>query len=272
MLEGEDADTALARGHGAPRRARRSAGRARRRPRASPRWTGAALLADARPRAGAPEEEPAARRRHHALGAPGRRPLRHADRADRRGPGAAAATAAATARSGRLEVEELPSGEVEIEGDEELAEEEPLDWDAAEEAEEEAAAEAALEDPGADRRFWFEHATGAGKTVAALGFVEASRTGGVLILTHRRNLVDQFNGELRDRGYKKRIAAPLLQRQGRAAGRRPGHRRDLPVVRAQRRQDLRRLHDRHLRRGPHRARREDERRDPPVDRARCSSA
>ena len=53
------------------------------------------------------------------------------------------------------------------------------------------------DDPGADRRFWFEHATGAGKTVAAVGFVEASRTGGVLILTHRRNLVDQFIGELK---------------------------------------------------------------------------
>ncbi|HEX2702743.1 MAG TPA: DEAD/DEAH box helicase family protein [Solirubrobacteraceae bacterium] len=66
------------------------------------------------------------------------------------------------------------------------------------------------EDPNAAKRFWFEHATGAGKTVAALGFVEASRTGGVLILTHRRNLVDQFNGELRDRGYKKRITRPLL--------------------------------------------------------------
>ena len=107
-------------------------------------------------------------------------------------------------------LEELPSGEVEIEGDEELEEEEPLDWDATEEAEEEAATDAAVEDPGAARRFWFEHATGAGKTVAALGFVEASRTGGVLILTHRRNLVDQFLGELRDRGYRKRISAPLL--------------------------------------------------------------
>jgi ribonuclease E len=107
--------------------------------------------------------------------------------------------------------EELPSGEVEIEGDEEIAEdEEPLDWDAREEAEEEAAADAVEEDPGAARRFWFEHATGAGKTVAALGFVEASRTGGVLILTHRRNLVDQFNGELKDRGYRKRVCAPLL--------------------------------------------------------------
>jgi len=108
-------------------------------------------------------------------------------------------------------VEELPSGEVEIEGDDELsADDEPLDWDEAEEAEEEQASDAVPDDAGADRRFWFEHATGAGKTVAALGFVEASRTGGVLILTHRRNLVDQFNGELADRGYKKRVRAPLL--------------------------------------------------------------
>jgi ribonuclease E len=108
-------------------------------------------------------------------------------------------------------LEELPSGEVELEGDEEISEEdEPLDWDEREEAEEEAASDAVEEDPGAARRFWFEHATGAGKTVAAVGFVEASRTGGVLILTHRRNLVDQFNGELKDRGYKKRIHPPLL--------------------------------------------------------------
>ncbi len=110
----------------------------------------------------------------------------------------------------RPKVEELPTGEVEIEGDE-LTDEEPLDWDEAEEAEEETASDAVLEDPGASRRFWFEHATGAGKTVAALGFVEASRTGGILILTHRRNLVDQFLGELRDRGYKDRISPPLLR-------------------------------------------------------------
>ena len=74
------------------------------------------------------------------------------------------------------------------------------------------------EDEGAARRFWFEHATGAGKTVAALGFVEASRTGGVLILTHRRNLVDQFLGELRDRGYRDRISPPLLRGKDRADG------------------------------------------------------
>src|SRR5919108_541362 len=75
-----------------------------------------------------------------------------------------------------------------------------------------------VDDPNAHKRFWFEHATGAGKTVAAMGFVEASRTGGILILTHRRNLVDQFNGELRDRGYGDRISPPLLARKDRADG------------------------------------------------------
>jgi ribonuclease E len=121
------------------------------------------------------------------------------------------AAKADAASNGKAPLEELPSGEVAIEGDEEIADDdEPLDWDEREEAEEEIASDAIADDPGAARRFWFEHATGAGKTVAALGFVEASRTGGVLILTHRRNLVDQFNGELTDRGYKKRISPPLL--------------------------------------------------------------
>ncbi|MDQ3573218.1 MAG: DEAD/DEAH box helicase family protein [Actinomycetota bacterium] len=103
------------------------------------------------------------------------------------------------------------SGEGTEELDEEVAaDEEPQDWeDEPLEADEEAPAEAA-DDPGADRRFWFEHATGAGKTVAAVGFVEASRTGGILILTHRRNLVDQFIGEISDRGYKDRLSPPLL--------------------------------------------------------------
>ena len=108
------------------------------------------------------------------------------------------------------EAEGLFEATLRVEGDE-LPDEEPLDWDPAEEAEEEAASEAVEQDPGADRRFWFEHATGAGKTVAALGFAEASRTGGILILTHRRNLVDQFLGELRTRGYKNRISPALLK-------------------------------------------------------------
>ncbi len=91
------------------------------------------------------------------------------------------------------------------------SDEEPQDWqhdDAA--LDEDISPESLDEDPGAARRFWFEHATGAGKTVAAVGFVEASRTGGVLILTHRRNLVDQFIGELRDHGYSERLCKPLL--------------------------------------------------------------
>ncbi|HEV2820325.1 MAG TPA: DEAD/DEAH box helicase family protein, partial [Solirubrobacteraceae bacterium] len=69
------------------------------------------------------------------------------------------------------------------------------------------------DDPNAAKRFWFEHATGSGKSVAALGFVEATRTGGVLILTHRRNLVEQFEGELRDRGYADRISPALTDGQ-----------------------------------------------------------
>src|SRR5436305_9866857 len=128
---------------------------------------------------------------------------------------------------------ELPSAEVALqddldyedtlsgEGDDELGDDdEPLDWDADAEVESDEDDEPPPpeDDPGADRRFWFEHATGAGKTVAALGFVEASRTGGILILTHRRNLVDQFNGELRDRGYRNRISAPLLSGRDAANG------------------------------------------------------
>ncbi len=107
------------------------------------------------------------------------------------------------------EAEEEPAAEEEPE---ELApEEEPQDWEepVAEEDAEEAVTEAP-DDPGAERRFWFEHATGAGKTVAAVGFIEASRTGGILILTHRRNLVDQFIGEISDRGYKERLRPPLM--------------------------------------------------------------
>ena len=101
---------------------------------------------------------------------------------------------------------------------EDWPDEEPEDWGEDGELDEDVQLDEQPEDPNAARRFWFEHATGAGKTVAALGFVEASRTGGVLILTHRRNLVDQFNGELRDRGYRNRIHAPLLGDQDAANG------------------------------------------------------
>jgi ribonuclease E len=96
------------------------------------------------------------------------------------------------------------------EDDEVAPDEEPQDWEEQPADEDEEVVEEAPEDPGAERRFWFEHATGAGKTVAAVGFVEATRTGGVLILTHRRNLVDQFIGEISDRGYKERLRPPLM--------------------------------------------------------------
>ncbi|HYQ79332.1 MAG TPA: DEAD/DEAH box helicase family protein [Solirubrobacterales bacterium] len=96
------------------------------------------------------------------------------------------------------------------EDDEVDPDEEPQDWEEQPAEEDEEVVEEAPEDPGAERRFWFEHATGAGKTVAAVGFIEATKTGGVLILTHRRNLVDQFIGEISDRGYKERLRPPLM--------------------------------------------------------------
>jgi superfamily II DNA or RNA helicase len=117
--------------------------------------------------------------------------------------GGGAVAAAVTADDG--------TGELDEDEDDEVApDEEPQDWEEQPADEDEEVVEEAPEDPGAERRFWFEHATGAGKTVAAVGFVEATRTGGVLILTHRRNLVDQFIGEISDRGYKERLRPPLL--------------------------------------------------------------
>jgi ribonuclease E len=104
-------------------------------------------------------------------------------------------------------------GEEEFELEEGEPDEEPQDWQDELSDDDDVQLAEQPEDPNAAKRFWFEHATGAGKTVAALGFVEASRTGGILILTHRRNLVDQFHGELRERGYGRRIAAPLLAGQ-----------------------------------------------------------
>ena len=61
------------------------------------------------------------------------------------------------------------------------------------------------EDPGASRRYRFRHPTASGKTIAAAGFVEAARHLGVLILTHRRLLVSQFNRDLTTEGYGPRF-------------------------------------------------------------------
>ncbi len=90
--------------------------------------------------------------------------------------------------------EELIVG-VEVEVDDDEADDAPLP---------------AAADPGAERRYRFRHPTASGKTIAAAGFVEAARTEGVLILTHRRLLVDQFRRELTDHGYGGRLTEVLL--------------------------------------------------------------
>ncbi|MCA1675216.1 MAG: hypothetical protein LC799_24500, partial [Actinobacteria bacterium] len=64
-------------------------------------------------------------------------------------------------------------------------------------------------DPGAVRRFRFRHPTASGKTIAAAGFVEAARTLGVLILTHRRLLVSQFDRDLKAEGYGDRLTPAI---------------------------------------------------------------
>src|SRR5438067_10783 len=66
-------------------------------------------------------------------------------------------------------------------------------------------------DPGAVRRYRFRHPTASGKTIAAAGFVEAARTLGVLILTHRRLLVAQFERDLTTEGYGDRFS-PAIER------------------------------------------------------------
>jgi superfamily II DNA or RNA helicase len=66
-------------------------------------------------------------------------------------------------------------------------------------------------DPGAVRRYRFRHPTASGKTIAAAGFVEAARSLGVLILTHRRLLVSQFQRDLTTEGYGDRFS-PAIER------------------------------------------------------------
>ena len=61
------------------------------------------------------------------------------------------------------------------------------------------------EDPGASRRYRFRHPTASGKTIAAAGFVESARHLGILILTHRRLLVSQFQRDLTTEGYADRF-------------------------------------------------------------------
>jgi ribonuclease E len=91
-------------------------------------------------------------------------------------------------------------------------EDEEFELEAGEEAEDDEEAELSPEqDPGAKRRYRFRHPTASGKTIAAAGFVEAARTLGVLILTHRRLLVTQFDRELKAEGYGDRITPAITE-------------------------------------------------------------
>ncbi len=73
-----------------------------------------------------------------------------------------------------------------------------------------ATGEEPIHDPGAIRRYRFKHPTASGKTVAAAAFVDAAKITGVLILTHRRLLVDQFERDLKEQGYAHRLKDPVL--------------------------------------------------------------
>jgi ribonuclease E len=98
--------------------------------------------------------------------------------------------------------------EAENGADEDDEDGESLD-DAEAAADDEELPEPVADDPGAKRRFRFRHPTASGKTIAAGGFVEAARTMGILILTHRRLLVSQFTGDLTTEGYGDRIVEPV---------------------------------------------------------------
>ncbi len=168
----------------ARRRARRDGGRARGAVAAVEGRLGPHARARARARPG----DAVARVRDGAAPPPGGRARRDADGADR----------APRGDRGRRRNGNGHAAEPEAEQDDEPEDELGLAGALDEEPDE---AEFQGEDPGAVRRFRFRHPTASGKTIAAAGFVEAGRTLGVLILTHRRLLVDQFTRDLRDEGY-----------------------------------------------------------------------
>ena len=213
------------------------------------------LRADARPRARALRKAASPPLRHRAAPPPGGRARRDADRADRR--------RAAPARGRLEEVEEEYEDEEEYENGDNGE-----NGDHAEEELEIAEELPPEKDPGAIRRYRFRHPTASGKTIAAAGFVEAARTIGVLILTHRRLLVTQFNRELTDEGYKDRLT-PEITGTGTPPKRDPITIQTYAwFARHVKRAEPRGVPARHLRRGAHRPRREDERRDPQLPRAR----
>ncbi|MBA2475628.1 MAG: DEAD/DEAH box helicase family protein [Actinobacteria bacterium] len=106
---------------------------------------------------------------------------------------------------------QAPSSAEELSLDEEDEEEAALGPELDEEEDGGDGEPAVEDDPGASRRFRFRHPTASGKTIAAAGFVEAARSLGVLILTHRRLLVAQFGGDLTTEGYAGRLT-PAVER------------------------------------------------------------
>src|SRR5947209_15956166 len=104
----------------------------------------------------------------------------------------------------------LTAAELEEAEAEEEDEDEPIVADAEEEASDEDEELGPQEDLGAVRRYRFRHPTASGKTIAAAGFVEAARTLGVLILTHRRLLVSQFTRDLTTEGYGDRFCDVIV--------------------------------------------------------------
>ncbi len=112
---------------------------------------------------------------------------------------------AATQREDEQKENGNGNGHAVAEVEEEDDEDEPLVEDDEDEPEE----LTPEQDPGAVRRYRFRHPTASGKTIAAAGFVEAARTLGVLILTHRRLLVSQFERDLKTEGYADRYSDAL---------------------------------------------------------------
>ena len=113
-----------------------------------------------------------------------------------------------------LEDDDEANGDDEDEDERDDEDEEPEDDDA-EAAATDDAGESGLNgepihDPGAVRRYRFKHPTASGKTVAAAGFVDAAKITGVLILTHRRLLVEQFKRDLKAHGYGDRLREAIL--------------------------------------------------------------
>jgi superfamily II DNA or RNA helicase len=108
------------------------------------------------------------------------------------------------------------NGAISVDGEathvEEDEDDEPAE-ETGEDALEDGAAQWTGPDPGAVRRYRFRHPTASGKTIAAAGFVEAARTMGVLILTHRRLLVSQFQRDLTAEGYGQRFSPPIERGQ-----------------------------------------------------------